>query len=144
MNFFASKLRNKSPAELVRLLRDNTIKLEAGYAANNNMEVRKVRLPVSLGLGRELIGRLALGFQASEEISKSLSAMKSILNGEAGGEAVKKNRMIPSRKDYISNQYMVFFLIRSGLTWRYHSARKRSLFSRCPQASHSQHAEVRL
>ncbi|KAH8088421.1 putative transcriptional repressor [Filobasidium floriforme] len=61
MNFFASKLRNKSPAELVRLLRDNTIKLEAGYAANNNME-------------------------ASEEISKSLSAMKSILNGEAGDQ----------------------------------------------------------
>jgi hypothetical protein len=33
---------------------------------------------------------LAIGFQASEEISKSLSAMKSILNGEAGGEAIKR------------------------------------------------------
>jgi hypothetical protein len=69
MNFFASKLRNKSPAELVRLLRDNTIKLEAGYAANNNMEVRKVRLLVSLGLGRELI--IAVWLSASRPARRS-------------------------------------------------------------------------
>ena len=42
MNFFSNKSRSKSPAELVKVLRDNSIKLEAGYAANNNMEVRKV------------------------------------------------------------------------------------------------------
>lgn len=42
MNFFANKIRSKSPAELVRVLKDNSTKLEAGYAANNSMEIRKV------------------------------------------------------------------------------------------------------
>jgi hypothetical protein len=42
MNFFASKIRQKSPAELVKIFRENSARLEAGHAANNNMEIKKV------------------------------------------------------------------------------------------------------
>lgn len=53
MNFFANKIRSKSPAELVKVLKDNSIKLEAGYAANNSMEIRKVGT-------RPILGRYSL------------------------------------------------------------------------------------
>jgi len=42
MNFFASKIRQKSPAELVKIFRENSARLDAGYASNNSMEIRKV------------------------------------------------------------------------------------------------------